>query len=189
MKKGRSWLRSKVRRHSDPWLKHELYVERLVLIEHFSNNPGFKLFGRGWDEAVRGMGSRFDESIARVRQGPLASGKKLSTVAGFRFSLCLENTIFPGYVTEKIFDSLRAGAVPIYLGAPDIETHVPNGVFIDYRAFSGPAELDQYLQNISAAEERSLVDAGQDFLSSRVVQRFTKEYFGASVMEEVRSAL
>lgn len=43
----------------------------------------------------------------------------------FRFNLCPENSNNKGYVTEKIFDSIRAGCIPIYWGSdnnpePDI---------------------------------------------------------------------
>src|SRR6266498_5264238 len=35
---------------NDPWLRSELYLERLRAIEYFSNNPMFDLYGRGWNK-------------------------------------------------------------------------------------------------------------------------------------------
>lgn len=35
----------------------------------------------------------------------------------FRFNICPENVDAPGYVTEKIFDAFRCGAIPIYQGS------------------------------------------------------------------------
>jgi alpha(1,3/1,4) fucosyltransferase len=35
----------------------------------------------------------------------------------YRFNLCPENTNYQGYVTEKIFDALYSGCIPIYWGS------------------------------------------------------------------------
>ena len=42
------------------------------------------------------------------------SGENL---ANYRFNLCPENSLGEGYITEKIFDSIRSGCIPIYWGA------------------------------------------------------------------------
>jgi hypothetical protein len=34
----------------------------------------------------------------------------------YKFNICPENSVAQGYVTEKIFDALRAGCIPIYYG-------------------------------------------------------------------------
>ena len=41
-------------------------------------------------------------------------------MAGYKFALVTENTIHPGYITEKLPMAFRSGAVPIYHGAPEI---------------------------------------------------------------------
>src|SRR5690606_4272029 len=48
--------------------------------------------------------------------------KYLSTI---RFNICPENSDAPGYVTEKVFESIQAGCIPVYWGSgnnpePDI---------------------------------------------------------------------
>ena len=34
----------------------------------------------------------------------------------YRFNLCPENSLGEGYITEKLFDSISAGCIPIYWG-------------------------------------------------------------------------
>ena len=41
---------------------------------------------------------------------------KQSAISNYMFYCAFENTYEPGYVTEKVFDALIAGVVPIYLG-------------------------------------------------------------------------
>jgi hypothetical protein len=37
----------------------------------------------------------------------------------------MENTITRDYVSEKVYDALAAGCIPIYWGAPNIGTYIP----------------------------------------------------------------
>ena len=50
---------------------------------------------------------------------------KLDTMATYKFTLAFENAIANDYVTEKFFEPLAAGSVPVYLGAPNIEEYAP----------------------------------------------------------------
>ena len=49
----------------------------------------------------------------------------------YRFVICIENSRIGGYITEKIVNAFLAGAIPIYLGAPDVEAHFAAGAFIN----------------------------------------------------------
>lgn len=48
-----------------------------------------------------------------------------------KFSLCFENCVYSGYVTEKLTDAFAAGTVPIYLGSADIGKDVNPSAFIN----------------------------------------------------------
>ena len=41
---------------------------------------------------------------------------KRETIGRFMFNMAFENSLEPGYVTEKPFDAMIAGTVPVYLG-------------------------------------------------------------------------
>ena len=71
---------------------------------------------------------------------------KLRLMASYKFCIGFENSIAPDYVTEKFFDPLRAGSVPVYRGAPNVEVFAPGpNAFIDASCFSGPRELAEFL--------------------------------------------
>lgn len=42
---------------------------------------------------------------------------KKEYLKNYRFNLCPENSNYPGYVTEKIFEAISSGCVPIYCGS------------------------------------------------------------------------
>lgn len=53
-----------------------------------------------------------DETLKTVYQDD-----KQSYLRQFCFNVCPENSNWPGYVTEKVFDSISAGCIPIYWGS------------------------------------------------------------------------
>jgi hypothetical protein len=76
---------------------------------------------------------------------------KLAVIARYKFTLAFENSICRDYVTEKFFDPLVAGSVPVYLGAPNVREFAPaDDCFIDAADFAGPAELAAYLTFLAA---------------------------------------
>ncbi|QCK86205.1 alpha-1,3-fucosyltransferase [Phreatobacter aquaticus] len=86
--------------------------------------------------------------------GPdLGRQTKLDTIARYHFCCAFENAISHGYVTEKIFDPLLSGTIPIYRGAPDVADFVPAGSYIDVSDFPSPIALADHLRRILKDEE------------------------------------
>jgi alpha-1,3-fucosyltransferase 10 len=78
---------------------------------------------------------------------------KLAAIAGYRFTLAFENSIAPGYVTEKLYQPLLAGSVPIYRGAPDVHRHLPAPhCCVNADDFAGPRELAEFLHAMTDKE-------------------------------------
>ena len=123
-------------------LKNELYGERIKAITYF-NDKGLVLYGYGWDKMPRHP-FHFWCNIKCWRG---SCEDKIKTLSQYTFAICFENCKFDGYVSEKIYDCFKAGTIPIYLGAPDIEKYVPKNCFIDFRDFSGYDGLTNFLTN------------------------------------------
>jgi hypothetical protein len=71
---------------------------------------------------------------------------KMDVISSYKFTLAFENAIGVDYVTEKFFDPLIAGSVPVYLGAPNIEEFAPGEkCYIDIQTFGHMNELVDYL--------------------------------------------
>jgi hypothetical protein len=80
---------------------------------------------------------------------------KLDAIAHYKFTLAFENSTTEDYVTEKFYDPLVAGSVPIYLGAPNVNQFAPgDDCFINASDFGGPSELAEYLMELTQDPQR-----------------------------------
>ncbi len=78
---------------------------------------------------------------------------KRRAVARYPFCIAFENSSAVDYVTEKIFDALSAGSIPVYRGAPNIAEYVPPGSYIDAAAYGSARELGTYLNYLAEYPE------------------------------------
>lgn len=78
----------------------------------------------------------------------------LMVMARYKFGLALENSVVEDYVSEKFFDALIAGAVPVYRGAPNISDFAPGDrCFIDASDFTNATGLAAYLYWLNGNSE------------------------------------
>jgi hypothetical protein len=187
----------------------ELYTERLRAVEFFGRSDDVDLYGVGWNVPPYKMGGtwmpytlqrihrRYLAGKQRLQPDPLLAAarrawrgtteSKCETLGSYTFALCFENQLLRGWITEKIFDCFRAGSIPIYLGAPDIEDWVPSECFIDMRQFTGYGELGEFLRALAPAEIERYREAARDFLASERFYPFSKQAFVdrlAAIVEE-----
>ncbi len=75
---------------------------------------------------------------------------KMDTISDYKFTIAFENAIARDYVTEKFYDPLIAGSVPIYLGAPNIDDFAPGDkCFINASDWDSPESLARYILSVS----------------------------------------
>lgn len=76
-------------------------------------------------------------------------------ISRYRYSLTFENSISGDYITEKPYNALAVGTIPIYRGPKaDLDTHLrhffPADSVLFYDAFETPKQLVAYLQTLSS---------------------------------------
>ena len=116
-------------------------------------------------------------------RGPVKS--KRTILRQYKFSLCYENSIFPGYLTEKIFDALFAGCVPVYLGDPEIEKSIPSSAFVNKKDFSSYEKLYGFLKNMSPAEYENYRQSIHEFVFGRAIYPFSAQAFADLVVQQI----
>jgi len=121
----------------------DLVMPRQELILAGHRRGMVDVYGRNWPDGI---------SRAVSRDGDWYTAK-LDVLQHYRFNICLENTNYAYYCTEKIWDSIRGGCLPIYYGAGNrIYEDFPRGSFIDYADFTSPEALFAYIAQMSRRE-------------------------------------
>lgn len=167
----------------------ELYTERINAVNFFETKipEGFSLYGRGWNKPKK---RNLTEKIFGYKKYKSYRGEvenKIETLSKFKYSLCFENlTNTNGYITEKIFDCLKAKCVPIYWGATDIEKYIPSNCFIDYREFMSYEELLEYLNSIDEKTYNTFIKNIENLISNKkFIETWFEEGFAKFFLEEV----
>jgi len=179
----------------------ELYSERVRAIRWFERHhpEEFDLFGTLWEHpyftgklarlnlVLQKLYARFPTAL-RGQRFPSHRGtvpSKHVVMKQYKFAICYENAVFPGYVTEKILDALSAGCIPVYLGAPDVTNIIPPETFVDKRQFKSYADLYDYLKNMPEKEYLDYRQAIEQFLTGPGIHPFSAEHFADTVIQQI----
>ena len=170
--------------------KYNLYVERVRTIrwfeKYFPND--FVLYGGHWDKSARipsklGGFIHLIESLLPFRPFRSKSWRgiiksKGDVLKNSRFSIVYENISGQhNYITEKIFDALRFGNVPVYWGAENIFDYIPKDCFIDRRQFKSHFDLYYFLKDMKEDEYIKYQQSGKIFLKSKPAKIFSIDNF------------
>ena len=163
-------------------IARDRYLARLRAIEAFSRLRRLRPVRRGLGQAPPGRRA----GPARGRPARLSRRRSATSSRcwpGYRFALVFENTRFPGYISEKLFDCFFARCIPIYSGAPDVAQYVPPAAFIDARQFASFAELERFLRGITEADAKRYIDAAHAFLASPAYESFCADRFARDMVD------
>ena len=183
---------------------NDLYEERLRVIRWYeAHHPfDFELYGLGWEKPSPAFtkSEKLMRRLNRLRSqllgyrpfpsfiGPIAN--KDTVLLNAKFSFCYENVKdLPNYITEKIFDSLMAGCVPIYWGANNVTNYIPKECFIDRRDFDSMEVLHAFLKGIDASQYQLYQDAIAQFLQGSQMQLFNADQYVDAIVRKISAQL
>jgi len=180
-------------------LPNELYTERLKCIKWYNQYAPelFDLYGLGWDivkfenDSYKGkLLNRINKKHKvfkynfKVYRGPVE--RKAVIMSQYKFSICFENVAnYNGYITEKVFDCLFAGTIPIYKGAKNILNYIPQSCFIDYNQFENIGEMHKYIQSMSETEIQEYQHNILEYLQSEDIQQFSIKCFCDTLLNNI----
>ena len=155
----------------------ELYSKRREVLKTLvQSGIPVDLYGGGWDNA--------DTVLRSVWRGTIKD--KYEVQRGYRFTLCFENSWdYAGDITEKPFDSLAAGSIPVYLGAPNIADYVPKACFVDFRDFSSVEALAHYLTHMPEAEFDARLQAIEQYMETDFARHYSGETQARILLREL----
>lgn len=165
-----------------------LYPARRKVVKELIGLDNSYIFGSEWDNADL----EINESPGRRNN---FRKSKIGFIASNRFTyvLCLENCIMKNYFTEKFWDALSAGAIPIYLGMPDVEERLSEDYFVDARRFYNECEgelnlndLMSYLKSISPKRALEMIQNGSEFCKSEQKNKYkNRDKLTNSIIEDL----
>lgn len=81
-------------------------------------------------------------NIGRVLDyGDKAMKAKLEWLVDYKFNICFENSTYPGYATEKLYEAYMGGTIPIYWGSPTIEVDFNPKAFLNWYDYGSDEAL------------------------------------------------
>jgi hypothetical protein len=104
------------------------------------------VYGKGWSDFPG------DVKKGNPTKAPREKGHNIDLIKDFTFNLVIENCDADGYVSEKIYDSLVAGAIPLYYGNNNSRVDIPTDLYIDISKFRDGKVLQKYLDSLSDTE-------------------------------------
>src|SRR3989338_8031812 len=152
-----------------------LYGERRNIIAFFETLPKgeFDLYGANCNGCRDWKGR--------------APPNKWETLKDYKFCICYENMHTQlGYITEKIFDVLISGCVPVYWGASNVTDYIAEKCFIDRRLFSSDEELYCFLKTMDRSTYERYQEAIKHFLASPQAALFSVENFVRLILSEIK---
>ncbi|WBL24859.1 glycosyltransferase family 10 domain-containing protein [Zunongwangia sp. HGR-M22] len=101
------------------------------------------VYGKDWPDNI---------AIENSRQGNWGT-RKQEILNDYNFNLCFENTAYPNYMTEKIWNSIENYCLPIYYAKnTNAYSLFPKKSFIDYSEFQSPEDLFLYIKSMENDE-------------------------------------
>lgn len=155
--------------HKPASFEGELYSKRIEALAVLAKFGKVDLYGRGWERwwSRNSMWLpywRHRGALISIYKGSCPS--KYEVLSRYEFALCFENMAMKGYITEKIFDCLYAGTIPLYLGATDISELIPTEAYIDCRQFTSWEQMQDVLMSMPTEQVHTIKEAGRAFLHS-----------------------
>lgn len=148
-------------------LGRELYSKRIEAMCNLAKQGIVDLYGRRWKDWWSPFSMwppywKHRHTLMDISRGSCRS--KYEVLSQYKFCLCFENMLMDGYVTEKIFDCLYAGTIPLYLGAKDIRGLIPPEVYVDCNHFESWEKMWFKISKLSEDEILAMKSAGRDFI-------------------------
>ncbi len=170
------------RNHQKKWsLKREgeeldlCYLRTQIALEGHKLNK-VDIYGRGWPGGISIEDSR--------EQG--WKERKLEILKNYHFNLCFENTNIDYYCSEKIWDSIKAGCLPIYYGKGNkIYEDFPKNSFLDYCEYETPQDLFEKIDKMEREEFGDRMNLCIEVFNKIYLKRKAEKYYGEKFDEKI----
>ena len=104
----------------------------------------------------------------------------VSILSDYNFVVIIEDYLAMGHVSDRIMAALKAHTIPLYLGSPDIESHIKPEYFINLRNIETDnlvSTMNSLLENSNTEVETNNKLVSTNYLLDNTVLREQLEYY------------
>lgn len=122
--------------------KNQITQERVTVTKEGHARKLCDIYGKGWPPGF---------SLGNSRDGEWWKSKP-GILSNYDFCISMENCLLPYYVSEKLWDAILNGCLPIYCNNGTIYNDFPQNSFLDIRAYSTLEELWKVVDTMTLEE-------------------------------------
>jgi hypothetical protein len=150
------------------------YLRTQIALEGYKLNK-IDIYGKDWPNRI---------SIENSRSKGWKERKK-EILQDYYFNLCFENTNIDYYCSEKIWDSIKYGCLPIYYGKNNkIYETFPQNSFLDYCDFKYAKALFKYIENMDEKEFRQRMNFCIQVFNNIYLKRKNQKYYDSGKFDQ-----
>jgi len=129
---------------NNPFFKKEKKQFCCIVNNHLANRRDELINKLSLRKEIHGYGNAFNN-----RTWFYGEDKKIEIISNYRFNICFENGIYPGYYTEKIIHAKAAGCIPLYYTDKRCEEDFNKNCFLNLIDFSS---INEFIEKILEIE-------------------------------------
>lgn len=100
---------------------------------------------------------------------------KLDFLRSYKFTLAIENTIWPGYMTEKLVDPMFVNSIPIYVGDPEAKKSFDPGSYIDSTCFPSIKAMLGFIREVDNDRDLYLKMLAAPFYRNNTIPSYARD--------------
>lgn len=132
--------------------------EKTKLMSIITSNKCFTKGHKARIEFATALKKHYGDKLDLFGHGFNDFNDKWDVIAPYKYHICIENSSFPHYWTEKLSDSYLGNSFPLYYGAPNIGEYFPENSFALIDIF----DIDKSIRIIDDAIAKNMADINKN---------------------------
>jgi len=120
-----------------------------------------------------------------VPMSPNRVAGKIEFFRRYKFTLAIENSIWPGYMTEKLVDPMYAGSIPIYVGDPQAKLSFDPAGYVDFTCFSTMKDMLDFVRELDNDRDLYLKMLAAPFYRNNAVPDYAREQTALTFFDRI----
>jgi Glycosyltransferase family 10 (fucosyltransferase). len=100
---------------------------------------------------------------------------KLDFIQKYKFTLAFENSSFPGYTTEKLFEPMLVNSIPVYWGNPVVNNDFNTKSFLNYSDYANDEALIEKIIELDQDDDLYIQMLQEPWFKNNAMPEFLSE--------------